>query len=111
MYAAKQPDDEYAEPIRLQVCDQTHNRTMGTVTVDADPARVLLRDMIALAQAAEDAYALAYGFTPGDSYELRLWDGEDCAWSARVRCTAKYALIPDRGHRLPLLPSMATTPS
>jgi hypothetical protein len=65
--------------MNIQVCDIDANHHMGSDDLgDAFDAE----DMAAYAETLDRSYALAYHFSEGDRYELRVWDGDDCVWSA-----------------------------
>jgi hypothetical protein len=70
---------EIGTTMNLQVCDINDSRHMGSDDLgdDFDP------EMIGeYAETLDRSYALAYHFSEGDRYELRVWDEDDVVWSA-----------------------------
>lgn len=68
----------------LQICHVNANRDMGSVHAPNN-GEILAEDAPRMALDAEKAYALSYDLYDGDTYELRIWDGEDCISSDEYR--------------------------
>ena len=75
-----------AEGMHVQVCDVSANRDMGGERVRG-VIELTADYMEGYAESLDRRYALSYGFSEGDRYEVRVWDGEDCAWSAEYTFT------------------------